>query len=336
MSSTPSSSLVIWRFTDGRAGHDSQSRGLIEAMMELASVEVHDIQVNPKGLERWNPFGKWRSVLKSLPRPDWLIGAGHSTHLPMAVSRWLYGGRSVVIMKPSLPVNWFNWAIIPEHDLPGSIPNVIPVRGALNRIRPVKNKPDHQGLILIGGPSKHTSWDSSNLVDQLLFILKKSPEVSWELTTSRRTPSDFLDDFNKRMEAEFANEKPSINIFPVEKTDRDWVVQRMRSATQIWVTEESISMIYESLTSGAGVGLLNLPPRSQIELSPALKGVAKLAAKGELIYFNDWKNQPVSLPPPQEPFHESERCARLLLKLAAVPYMDSVLNNHGSKSRKAG
>lgn len=305
-------------------------------MMELASVDVHDVKVNPSGFERWNPFGKWRNGLKSLPAPDWLIGAGHSTHLPMAVARRFYGGLSVVIMKPSLPVRWFNWAIIPEHDHPGSVSNVIPVRGALNRIRPVKNKPGHHGLILIGGPSKHTDWDSASLVDQLLVILNGSLEVQWELTTSRRTPPEFLNDFARKLEEVFPSDKPSIQIYPVEETDRDWVVQRMRSASQIWVTEESISMIYESLTSGAGVGLLNLPRRSEIKLSPALHGIARLASKGELVYFNEWQHHPGLLSPPKSPFHEAERCARLLLKLSATPYMNSTLNPTISRSKDAG
>lgn len=329
-----SAPLVVWRFTDRKAGHDSQSKGLIEAMMELASIQVHDVPINPKGLERWNPFGKWKQILSKLPPPDWLIGAGHSTHLPMALSRWLYGGVSVVIMKPSLPIKWFNWAIIPEHDQPTPSPNIIAARGALNRIRPVKRKPAEKGLLLIGGPSKHTGWDSVSLSDQIITILKQSQGKSWKLTTSRRTPIDFLDFLKQQIQSKCGDLDPVVEIFPVEETDQNWVVDRMRESSQIWVTEESISMIYESLTSGAGVGLLNLPNRADSERSPALKGIAKLAESADLIYFEKWIHQPQPLSPPTTPFHEAERCARILLNRISSPFMDSYLasrTTHGDK-----
>ncbi len=100
----------------------------------------------------------------------------------------------------------------------------------------------------------------------------------------------------------------------------------MRTASQIWVTEESISMIYESLTSGAGVGLLNLPPKPVQDKSAALKGIIQLARNKEVIYFNDWKNNPGPLPLPQTPFHEAERCARILLNHAPPRHLEAVVD----------
>ena len=43
------SSLVIWRFSDGKAGHDNQSRGLCEALARLRPVDVVTLAPLPSG-----------------------------------------------------------------------------------------------------------------------------------------------------------------------------------------------------------------------------------------------------------------------------------------------
>ena len=70
--------------------------------------------------------------------------------------------------------------------------HVIKVEGALNAIAPSQESSMDKGLILIGGPSRHVHWDNAHVIGQLNVVLNASPGMQWRLTTSRRTPEDFL------------------------------------------------------------------------------------------------------------------------------------------------
>ena len=88
--------LRVWRFTDGRAGHEKQSAGLVQGLRESlpetvgadSSIECRDIPVAE--------FSRDLSQLWQDPgaAPDLLIGAGRRTHLPMARVRWHLGSRA--------------------------------------------------------------------------------------------------------------------------------------------------------------------------------------------------------------------------------------------------
>ena len=39
----PAASRVVWRFSDGKAGHDSQSQGLVDALQRHMDIECYDI-----------------------------------------------------------------------------------------------------------------------------------------------------------------------------------------------------------------------------------------------------------------------------------------------------
>ncbi len=114
--------LTIWRFTDGKRGHDNQTLGLIEALSRLTPCQLETVPV-AKG---WPCFFAWLlkrfPTGKTLPKPDLIIGAGHATHWPMLAARRAHGGKIAVLMKPSLPLSWFDFVIAPEHDFPDEIP----------------------------------------------------------------------------------------------------------------------------------------------------------------------------------------------------------------------
>jgi hypothetical protein len=72
--------LNIWRITDGKSGHDSQSAGLCKAIADLSSSKQFDLTANSLAsclksfVSRKFPDGD------GLPDPDIIIGAGHGTH----------------------------------------------------------------------------------------------------------------------------------------------------------------------------------------------------------------------------------------------------------------
>ena len=157
--------------------------------------------------------------------------------------------KTVVLMRPSIPIGWFDFCIAPSHDFPaGRVqPNLILTRGALNRVIPGKGEKTGK-LILIGGPSKTHGWDGPALLDMLAQATDRG---GWELTDSRRTPEGFLDQVRQAL--------PGVTAISHHETPPDWVPEKLQSAKEVWVTEDSVSMIYEALTSGARVGLLPTP-----------------------------------------------------------------------------
>jgi mitochondrial fission protein ELM1 len=295
-----SGDFSIWVLCDGRPGHENQSLGLAAAILRLVpGGTVHRISVAGRG--GW-PAGL-RAALrsaKSLPRPALVLGAGHATHPALLWLARKYQSRSVVLMKPSLPTRWFDLCIAPEHDFPGGakLPNLILTRGAINQVRAGSVEKSGK-LILIGGPSKTHGWDADGLLERLRLATDRG---GWELTDSRRTPAGFLDEARRVL--------PGVHCIPHHETPADWVVRRLQAAKEVWVTEDSVSMIYEALTSGARVGLLPMP--RLVSGSRVVRGVDSLVADGFLTPFENWlKNQRIA--PPPEVLNEADRCARLVV-----------------------
>ena len=299
----PDSPLILWRLTDGKPGHEKQSLGLAQALARLRPVEIHTIPVTGfwPSLRDWS-FGQFPSG-KGLPGPDLILGAGHATHLPLLAARRARGGRTVVLMRPTLPPALFDLCLIPEHDAPPTRDHVIATRGALNAVVPSEQHHASLGAILIGGQSKHYQWDSRKVVEQAYAIALDNPSLRWQLTTSRRTPADFMDCLLK-------NPPNNLAIFPHDTTPPGWLEAVLAEASQAWVTEDSVSMLYEALTAGCAVGLIRLPGKKSGRLA---LGVESLIQDDWITPYETWC-QHHHLAPPAGRFDESGRCARLILE----------------------
>ena len=151
-------------------------------------------------------------------------------------------------------------------------------------------KPD-----LIGGPSKTHGWDGDAMLEMLANATDRG---GWELTDSRRTPAGFLDQARQKL--------PAITAISHTKTPPGWVPEKLRQAKEVWVTEDSVSMIYEALTSGARVGLLPMPRLTKD--SRVLRGIDGLLVDGYLTAFAEWERTQRLLATP-EPLREADRCA---------------------------
>ncbi len=305
------SAAIVWHFSDGKAGHVNQVHGLIAALAKLTPVETHVIEVGTSFQARFGALWRWlRGSFpqgKNLPPPTLLIGAGSSTHLPLLAAKRAHGGRAIVLMKPNYPLSWYDLCIIPEHDGVGSVAaNVIETRGVLNPIERSATQRNDRGLILLGGPSKHHGWDDERIAEQVTAIVQHDSQVRWTLTTSRRTPASVL----PRLQTLGA---ANLTITPVDQTDKGWVPAQLRDCAQIWASEDSVSMVYESLTSGAAVGLLDVPRKGTArgEAARVLVGVQKLIAEGWVTPFVAWRKSGV-LTRNGTVLDEATRCAAIV------------------------
>lgn len=298
----PAQPRIIWRFSDGKPGHDNQSLGLVEALGRRLAIDVYDVPV-------LDDAGTWLDLVRSrfsagslLPDPWLMLGAGHATHIPLLTARRARKGRAVVIMKPDLPNTLFDLCIIPNHDRPRPGSNILVTRGSLNQMQRVTAQPQRHGMIMIGGQSKHYLWDHQTVAHQILHIIRFSGIRHWVLTTSRRTPAGFA----RQVRKQIYNRNRQITIASWLDTSREWFGDHLGRASCAWVTEDSVSMVYEALTAGVAVGLLAIPPRKH---SRVVRGVRQLEAAQQVTTFRDWcGGRPLKRP--QQTFDEASRAAR--------------------------
>ncbi len=291
---------TIWLLGDGKPGHENQSLGLAEAISRILPCDVHWISLAGKRglLSRIRAASRAGAVL---PKADLIIAAGHATHAPLLWLARQHRAKSIVFMKPSLPMAWFDLCMVPAHDFPNGCDggNLVLTRGAPNRVIPGDGEKTGK-LILIGGPSKSHGWDGAALLDRLAEVTDRG---GWELGDSRRTPEGFLDALRQRL--------PGITVFSHRNTPPDWVPNKLGQAKEVWVTEDSVSMIYEALTSGVRVGLLPAP--RLVEGSRVLSGMDDLIAEGFVTPFTRWRENQRIAPPP-ETLREADRCAEIVLE----------------------
>jgi mitochondrial fission protein ELM1 len=297
-------SKIIWQICDNKRGHENQSAGLIHALSRQIVLKVVQINVATDKASWWQALrGQFPSAAR-LQQPDLIIGAGSQTHSTLLAASRATKAPSVLIMSPPQGfTRLYDLCITPEHDL-RSGSNVITTKGAMNMIEPANEKNQHSGLFLIGGPSEHHGWDESMLIKQIAHILDANPSIQWTLTNSRRTPPSTTTELEKLS-------KEQLKVLPVEATDKDWLPRELSMTAHVWVTEDSVSMVYEALSSGAKVGLLPIPRKST--RSRVVCGIESLNQNGYLMNYREnqadlaiFKNPP--------PLNEAERIAKTVVE----------------------
>ncbi|MBT9568331.1 MAG: mitochondrial fission ELM1 family protein [Thiobacillus sp.] len=292
--------LIVWIISDGKPGHLNQSLGLAEALARAAPTEVFTFRALPR-------YRAWlASLLKRLPgddfpAPDLILGAGHATHLSILAARRAFAGRSVVLMNPTLPRRWFDLCIIPQHDAVAADERTLLTEGALNRVRPSARLEADRGLLLMGGVSPHFDWDNDALSLQIKSILARTPDMHWTLTTSRRTPADFLS---------YLPAAPNLEIIPHTDTAPNWLPAQLARCGTVWVTPDSASMVFEALTAGADVGVFDLPVRPKSRVGRA---IAQLADAQRITRFVTWCAHG-TLHRNEHPLAEADRCAHWIIE----------------------
>ncbi|MEZ0218564.1 MAG: mitochondrial fission ELM1 family protein [Rariglobus sp.] len=287
--------------SDGRPGHENQSVGLAEALCRRTGSTYELVRLGTDG----GFFARLRRAKAPAVEgigPDLIIAAGHSTHLPLLAAARHFCAKSVVIMKPTLPAWLFDLCLVPRHDYkhPRDTGRVMTTRGALNRIpedAPVKT---NTGVIMIGGPSKHHGWDAGPLPAMIAAVVRSRPELAWTIGDSRRTPAGFLE----KLDATEAT------IVPHQQTRPGWLPAQLAAAREVWVTEDSVSMVFEALTARARVGVLPMPVKNAG--GRPLKALSDLVADGYVQTYEQWTKRPVTdVNAPQ--LHETARCADVVL-----------------------
>lgn len=267
---------VIWLFTDRKPGHLNQLRGLAQRLQVHVRAECHFVDVTQ---HRIGLFDCWRgrNLGADLPKPDLLVAAGSGTQRALLASKRFFAKPAVLLMRPNFPYAWLDAAIVPEHDNPPKRDNVLVTRGVLNAVQPAfKRASDAAALLLIGGRSAHYGWDEVSLSHQIQQLCADR-NISWVLSDSRRTPAHFISQLA-------ALKIPNLTCVSHTDTAPNWLSEQLAGSAAVWVTPDSVSMVYEALTSGAPTGLLSLPDGRPGRIN---SGIKKLLDEGRLVRFDD-------------------------------------------------
>jgi len=296
--------LTAWRISDGRRGHDSQSLGLIQALGRLAPVQSFDLPALPlpQALIAW--LGRKFPGAERLPDPVLIVGAGHATHVSMLAARRARGGMAVVLMRPTLPASAFDYCIIPEHDTAPDNNRVLRSCGPLNTQSAAAGQDPARGLILVGGPSRHFQWGFAELLPRIQALLATGA-VQWTVSDSPRTPEADSRRLGELAGAEFVRWRDA---------GAGWLEGRLQTAGTVWVTADSMSMIFEALSAGSAVGILELPARRADRVT---RSIRDLIDRGIVTPFASWQSGS-RLIAHGPVLAEADRCAALLLQRIAA------------------
>jgi mitochondrial fission protein ELM1 len=268
--------IHIWRFVDGRPGHEKQTAGLIQGFEEILNgqsdtelVQDNGFAVTTVSLPEDLPWLK-RQWGESVPQPDLLVGAGRAVQRAMLRTRWHLGGKTVVLMKPSLPLFLFDLILLPKHDSAPNRPNILRTTGMLSPVVAGQKDPA-KGVVLLGGVNEHFRWDDDEIAAQVAALTGSMPGVHWQISDSPRTPQTLQVKLSLPENASLVHWRD---------TPDGWLSNQLATSGYVWVSADSASMLYEALSHGGRVGVIELAPYK--EKNKLVRGLGLLLEKGLL------------------------------------------------------
>ncbi len=285
--------LRILSVVDGKPGHMNQVRALVAGIERRRAVDAAEYVVGSEV----SPAGLWAV--------DLILCAGRRTHATAHTFKKRSGARLVACMRPAWRWGRFDLCFVPRHDGAAKRANVVETVGAIVNTRPSDSRDESRGVILIGGESKHHGVDVETLASAVEEIVRRDSGVAWELTTSRRTPRE-LEERLIGMEAS------NLKVTPAARTPAGWVGEQLSRSGRAWVTEDSVSMLCEAVTSGCATGVLTMVRKKSG--SRVARCVDEFTGElGLATTFGAWRGG-IDLSAPAEPLDEADRCAGIILE----------------------
>jgi mitochondrial fission protein ELM1 len=244
---------------EGRAGHEKQSMAIVRELQLLTEVDVQQITLPGRTIlgriaEFFSIlFGSGQAYMRLACDTDIFLGTGSRTHLALIGFGKRYRKPIVTCMAPEPFLrSSFDLCCVPRHDGLASAENIFftdgpPVLGGPERLRdPVK------GLILVGGIDERShKWQDEEIVKSINKIVSDRQDISWSVSSSPRTPLATV-----TMLQTLATSRDNMTFYHFKETARGWVEEQYAQSTFAWVTADSVSMVYESVTAGCRVGVL--------------------------------------------------------------------------------
>ena len=316
MVSVDKTRLRVVALLDGRPGHEKQTMGIIQALQLRVSVQITQIRVG--GFSLFNELLQtFRLFLPGCPGglshpeigdADLLIGTGSRTHLPLLHFKKKFAIPVVTCMTPPVHLRHrFDLCFVPVHDGKCEGGNILLTTGAPNCSVNSRKHQSGNGLILLGGvDTKSHRWDSRQVVEMVEKIIKTDNNRFWTISSSPRTPRETV-----VMITQLLNQYGNVQFFDYKNTPPGWIEEQYDTNSMVWVTADSISMVYEAMTAGCTVGIF--PMQWLNEKSKFKRNESILIQKKLVTSFTAWEqgkliqNHNIEL-------NESQRCADRILQ----------------------
>jgi mitochondrial fission protein ELM1 len=130
--------------------------------------------------------------------------------------------------------------------------------------------------------------------------------MTWTVSSSPRTPEETLASLEK-----LAKSHDNCIFFKSQDTPAGWVEEQYAMNGVVWVTADSISMIFESITAGCRVGVL--PVEWKHSHNKFERSIDYLVQNGWAISYEGWHTGARS-EVNRAPLDEADRCAKEILK----------------------
>lgn len=308
--------LSIVAFLDGRLGHEKQTKGVLKALSEMTPIDVDCKRIQrhsfKSGLRDWaayiTSFILFLNKKKSDNNVDLIIGTGSHTHIPMLLLKRESGAKVVTCMTPDFfLIKKIDLCFVPQHDgqKPGT--NIFFTIGPPGTAVFQDKHDSKKGLILVGGLDKKShEWRSEAIIANIRAIIEKGRSIKWTITSSPRTPEETI-----VLLQNLASQNANVDFFGSADTPDGWIEKEYAKNFIVWVTADSISMIYEALTAGCSVGILPVDwkkKNSKFQRSEDYLLENKLISSYEMWLAG--KNENIKV----EPLDEASRCAREILR----------------------
>ena len=257
---------ILW-IKDGKIGHEKQVKALLDEICKTENIKIIEEEYKVSswgrlddvlgyytngafgsGIDGYQYF-KYRKM--SL---DIVIGAGTGVHTRiLEVKKNLKKDfnkdvLSISVLVPGFFKKDFDIICAPLHDsykLPVN-DNVIYFEGSLANVYD-DDIDEGVGLIGIGGKNKHYIFNENKLIQQIEYVTALYPDKKWHIFSSRRTPARML----KKLSL-LSNSSSTISL---EKEGFNEVIKK---ASIKVVTQDSINMVYESLSTKGKTFLFNM------------------------------------------------------------------------------
>ena len=307
--------LKVAVFLDGTPGHEKQTKGIVHALGRLIPLDVTELKI-----ERQSPLRDvwlWVRYLFSLDsfdagghgKYDVLIGTGSHTHISLLSCKKNSSALAFTCMAPLWFVrNRFDLCFVPQHDgiKPGK--HVFLTTGPPNSAEAGKAHDQNKGLILLGGVDiKSHYWNSEEIAGYVQELVSKETDKEWIISSSPRTPKETVS-LIENLALQFYN----VTFFKYEDTSPGWVEEQYGKNNTVWVTADSMSMIYEALSAGCTVGILPVVWKNRNNKFKRSEDF--LLDHGLVASFAAWRQGNPGWKVKQ-PLNEAGRCAAEIVKI---------------------
>tara|TARA_B100001939_G_C16892949_1_gene596292 strand:- start:121 stop:1095 length:975 start_codon:yes stop_codon:yes gene_type:complete len=285
---------IIW-VKDGNKGHEKQVKVLLSELSKDINFKIIEDHDHSRSFKRILDivhhltyyFFKFKQTFKNFRDINHneitlVIGAGRSSHMRILSIKNFFKKINnnniftISVLTPSIFRNNFDLICAPLHDrdkLKG-LKKVLFFEGSLAQVSDLE--PDEQiGLIGLGGINKHFIFNENDLIKQIEYILSLYQNKQWYIFVSRRTPEIMIQKINQ-LKKIYENISISAEGFD----------EIIKQASIKVITQDSVNMVYESLSSKGKTILFNM--RYQKE-NKVVKQIKKLLSTNQVGFIKKTK-----------------------------------------------